>query len=229
MLKSALEILPTKLADPQPAAAVVRLRCGRLRWGCSRWGWLLAVSLGGALLLGQSAVWAQLKPVPDPPDLDLLKDPSALPEGTVLGDRISPTGLTMPSLWWIREQFTEKNYKEGLSKKLIVNWIAYPRKDDQPGRIDFVVNRQFWSLLDYLQRYAFVNEFGSAAREYGYNIRVFDNLATYVGAYTCAFDAVDLSQTSPESALSGQASIPCRLDIDSAGKAGFRGRTPGLQ
>jgi hypothetical protein len=31
-----------------------------------------------------------------------------------------------------------------------------------------------WTLLDYLQRYRFIHNFGTIAREYGYNLRVFN-------------------------------------------------------
>ncbi len=61
------------------------------------------------------------------------------------------------------------------------------------GRVDFVVNRQVWSLLDYLQRYGFIHEFGTVASSYGYNIRIFDSQANLLAAYTCDFSPLQSS------------------------------------
>ncbi|MCG4880622.1 hypothetical protein L0P06_11165, partial [Amedibacillus dolichus] len=79
-----------------------------------------------------------------------------------------------PSIWWAKEQF---------GGKLLDNWLAYPAKEKSVARIDLIVNRQIWSLLDYVERYEFVNNFCNVARDYGYNVRVFNYqqelLATY--------------------------------------------------
>ena len=92
---------------------------------------------------------------------------------TITANTISQTGITIPSLWWAKEQF------DIYGGKLITNWFAYPEKQ----QIDLVVNRQLWTLLNYLGRYRLVNEFGTVAREYGYTLRIFNQyqkcLATY--------------------------------------------------
>lgn len=95
-------------------------------------------------------------------------------------DTICPTGLTIPSLWWADEQFGDK---------LLENWLAYP--DEQ--RVDLVVNRQIWGLMDYYQRYAFVHRMVTVVRENGetgengYNLRVFNRQEPELclAAYTC--------------------------------------------
>ncbi|HAZ46361.1 MAG TPA: hypothetical protein DDW76_02155 [Cyanobacteria bacterium UBA11369] len=110
-----------------------------------------------------------------------------LPSGSVLtANTISQTGLTRPSLWWADEQF---------GNKLINNWCAYPAE----RRIDLIVNRQIWSLLTYLERYAFVNHFGTVARDFQYNLRVFNQQNSPLATYTCNFS------TTP---------INCKLEID---------------
>jgi hypothetical protein len=94
-------------------------------------------------------------------------------EPTVTEQTISSQGLTVPSLWWAKEQFDPFN------GRLIINWFAYP----QLKQIDLVVNWQLWTILDYLQRYRLINKIGTVAREYGYALRVFNQqkqcLATY--------------------------------------------------
>lgn len=95
-------------------------------------------------------------------------------------DTICQTGLTVPSLWWADEQFGDK---------LLENWLAYPNKK----RIDLIVNRQRWGLMDYYERYAFVHRMGAVVRgnsetgETGYNLRVFNRQepALCLAAYTC--------------------------------------------
>ena len=103
------------------------------------------------------------------------------PSGSVVtATTISQTQLTRPSLWWADEQFGEK---------LLNNWCAYPNE----RQIDLIVNRQIWSLLTYLQRYAFVNHFGTVARDFQYNLRVFNQQKTPLATYTCNFSATPVS------------------------------------
>ena len=80
---------------------------------------------------------------------------------------------TKPSLWWATEQF------DPFDGRLVENWLA----DSKVQQINLVVNWQLWTLLDYLGRYRFVNQFGTVARKYGYNLNIFNQknqcLATY--------------------------------------------------
>jgi hypothetical protein len=128
-----------------------------------------------------------------PLQLNLLKNP----KGVITANTINQGQLTVPSLWWA---------KENSENKLLDNWIAYPASGTQPARVDVVVNQQFWSILDYLERYNFVNRVGSLARNYRYNIRVFNYQQERLATYTCNFN------TSP---------TLCRIDIDSQNKLGL--------
>ena len=80
---------------------------------------------------------------------------------------------TQEKFWWAAEQF------DPFGGKLIQNWLTYPKKQ----QVNLVVNWQLWTLLDYLGRYRFVNQFGTVARRYGYSLNVFNQkeqcLATY--------------------------------------------------
>ena len=106
--------------------------------------------------------------------------PTIAAGSVVSANTISATGLTRPSLWWADEQF---------GNKLLNNWCAYPTE----GQIDLIVNRQIWSLLTYLERYAFVNHFGTVARDFQYNVRVFNQQNTLLATYTCNFSATPVS------------------------------------
>jgi hypothetical protein len=159
---------------------------------------ILAIALPHVLtrpLLAEDVDPALLPDLVEPLQVCLL-DPTALAEpnpdcpvgNTITKDTISQTDLTTPSLWWAYEQF---------GNKLLENWLAYPDKQ----RVDLVVNRQRWSLMDYLQRYEFVNHMGTAIRQDGYNLRVFNRQdpTLPIAAYTCNF------QLDPPA---------CRIDIN---------------
>jgi len=80
---------------------------------------------------------------------------------------------TQARFWWAAEQF------DPFDGELVQNWLTYP----QQHQINLVVNWHLWTLLDYLGRYRFVNQFGTVAREYGYSLNIFNQkkqcLATY--------------------------------------------------
>jgi hypothetical protein len=208
--------------------------------------WLLAAAMATALLEGQVAIASEqaaaiadktpLRPDPTPIDLNILQ-PGNQPESGVTATTISQTRLTIPSLWWMKEQYAAQ---EQFGDKLIENWVAYPSQEGRPSRVDLIVNRQLWSLLDYLQRYSFVHDFG-AARDYGYNIRIFDRRANLLAAYTCNFQptTAPISQLAllpdtqaksviPFFAAYVQPSKPTTCDtlLDYGGKSGLRGNSP---
>lgn len=141
---------------------------------------LLLVSLLASSI--PQLVWAQQPTTPtasgEPLDIELLK-PDSPHNGRdiVTANTISPTGLSVPSLWWAQEQLNE------LEGKLINNWIAY--QDEK--RIDLVVNRQPWTLLDYLGKYRFINKFGAVARDNNYNVRIFNQQGQLLATYTCNY------------------------------------------
>lgn len=89
---------------------------------------------------------------------------------------ISQTDLTIPSLWWIQEQF---------GGNLLENWVAYPNQRGIARRIDLLVDQQNWRQAGYANRYGFVNRFGTEARAFGFNLRVFNQQEELLGAYIC--------------------------------------------
>ncbi|WP_353931265.1 hypothetical protein WJM97_01245 [Okeanomitos corallinicola TIOX110] len=111
-----------------------------------------------------------------PLELSLLNEPNG---SVITADTIASQGLTIPSLWWAK-QISEN--------KLLDNWIAYPASVSESARVDLIVNQQIWSLLDYLERYKFVNKVGTIARGFGYNIRVFNYQQELLATYTCNLD-----------------------------------------
>jgi len=154
---------------------------------------LLGISLTTISLLSIQPSTAQIEASNAPLELNLLEKP----KGVITANTINQGQLTVPSLWWA---------KVNSENKLLDNWIAYPAEGIQPARVDLVVNQQFWSILDYLERYNFVNRVGSLARNYGYNMRVFNYQQERLATYTCNFN------TSP---------AICRIDIESQNKLGL--------
>lgn len=126
----------------------------------------------------QIALAQTLAPSKEPLETQLL-NPDSSPNGNniVTANTISQTQLSVPSLWWAKEQFNE------VGGKLINNWIAYQNEK----RIDLIVNRQPWTLLDYLGKYRFTNKFGTVARKNSYNVRVFNPQGELLAAYTCNY------------------------------------------
>jgi hypothetical protein len=172
-----------------------------------------------AQALNELDVWRQ---IPQRPELELL-EPDArldttqvLTEATILQDR-----LTVPSLWWVQDQYGEK---------IVEDWIAYSGADGTPRRVDLIVNPSRWSSpgLTYIDRYALVTHFGIAAQSFGYQLRVFNrnlNEPTLLAAYIC--------QSAPDE--SADATLPshfseardCRIFIDPAfGYDGFNRPNP---
>jgi|GEM_PF-1393055 len=114
----------------------------------------------------------------------------------------SQEGMTHPSLWWAQEQFGKR--------KLLMNWIAYPT----PKRLDLIVNLQIWSNLQYIERYSFIHHFGTVARDYGYELRVFNQRGDCLALYTC-----DRAQNATESDRAS--SPPCRIIFDPVARGRF--------
>ncbi|MGB5962949.1 MAG: hypothetical protein WBG73_20095 [Coleofasciculaceae cyanobacterium] len=137
---------------------------------------LLLISVCTAM--PQLALAQTLAPSEKPLETELLNpDSSYKGRDIVTANTISTTGLSVPSLWWAKEQFNE------VGGKLINNWIAY--QDEK--RIDLIVNRQPWTLLDYLGKYRFTNKFGTVARNNSYNVRIFNLQGDLLATYTCNY------------------------------------------
>ena len=86
---------------------------------------------------------------------------------------LSVASITLPSLWWARQQF------DPFEGRLINNWLAYPKIK----QINLTVNWQLWTLLDYLGRYRFVNQFGTVARKYGYELHILNHQKQCLASY----------------------------------------------
>jgi hypothetical protein len=87
--------------------------------------------------------------------------------------KIALAGFAIPSLWWAKEQF------DPFGGKLIDNWLT----NTQIKQIDLTVNWQLWTLLDYLGRYRFINQFGTVARQSGYTLRIFNQQQQCLALY----------------------------------------------
>ncbi len=136
-----------------------------------------------------------LKASTAPLELSLLAKPN---NSVMTSATISQRYLTIPSLW--RAQKSAEN-------KLLADWIAYPASATEPARVDIIVNQQIWSLLDYLERYDFINRLGTSVRKDKYNVRVFNYQEEFLGSYTCDFNV--------ESGL-------CKIDIPNQNKFGWQ-------
>lgn len=167
------------------------------------WRLLLSLSFGAIALFPSQRSHAQTPTIPQPSlapvELSLLRSSTAVNGSVVTSNTISQQGLTVPSLWWAKEQF---------GSDLLSNWLAYPAQGTNPARIDLLVNWQNWSAQDYIQRYEFINHFGTIARDYGYNLRVFNDRKELLASYTCDFS------TNPSQ---------CNIQLDATGKARVRG------
>lgn len=95
----------------------------------------------------------------------------------------SQEGMSTPSLWWAVEQY------DPLDGKLIRYWEANPNTNV----INLVVNNRFWQSLNYLDRYSLLNQFGTVAREYRYNLSLLSQQDDCLATYTC-----NLSVTPPQ-------------------------------
>lgn len=147
-------------------------------------GILVGISLGAIALLPNSISTAQtVKTQPSQAPLELSLTRSRIDQNNrvVTSNTISQDGLTIPSLWWAKEQF---------GGDLLSNWLAYPAQNGESGRIDLLVNRQNWNSLDYIQQYEFVYHFGTDAMDRGYNLRVFNEQKQLLASYTCDFSAI---------------------------------------
>lgn len=114
-----------------------------------------------------------------PLDLELMNNPDqALSQGIFTINTISQEGITNPSLWWIRDQF---------GRRVVTNWLGYP----QERRVDIVVDRQVWSFINYVEKYSLINHLALTAREYGYNLRIFNNQGLPLGQAICEFALPD--------------------------------------
>ncbi|WP_275336376.1 hypothetical protein [Nodosilinea sp. PGN35] len=146
-----------------------------------------------------SNYWPKRSPQLNKTFCQLLVFPTAsLPNGEDFTDRIvdgslssdsrhaSADRMTLPSLWWNRDSLTP--HLGG--RRLVQSWISYQIEDSGTAVVDVMINPQMWSVLTYNEQYAVLNQFGTAARSFGHNLRFFQgNSRSYrmVGLYACDF------------------------------------------
>ncbi|MBD1870805.1 hypothetical protein H6F95_26605 [Cyanobacteria bacterium FACHB-471] len=185
---------------------------------------VLAVALSLGLPLKAIAVEREtiLSLIQDtaPPDLRFLQ-PEAVPaDGSVItADTVSQTDLTLPSLWWADEQF---------GGKLLNNWFAFTGSNGETRRVDLIVNQQIWSLYNYLERYTFINQLGTAAQEFGYSTRVYNQQQEPLAAYICEFPVAEIDAqrlVSPDDLPEELPQSDCAILLDSFGQGGLTGQT----
>lgn len=115
-----------------------------------------------------------------PPRLQLLEPDAVLPDDDIVTPyTISETELTIPSMWWMQEQY---------GGELLSAWIAYPATDGLPPRVDLIVNESVWRTYNYWERFAFITLFGRESQQFGYLTRVFNDQRPQpraLAAYVC--------------------------------------------
>lgn len=140
------------------------------------WGAIAVTAIVTNIIITSATlpIYAQNEVIP-PLELELINEPErALMQGIFTANTVSQEGITNPSLWWIRDQF---------GQRVVINWLGYP----QERRVDIIVDRQIWSFINYIEKYSLINRFAMAAREYGYNLRIFNDQRLLLGTATCDF------------------------------------------
>ncbi len=140
---------------------------------------------------------APLETAPPTPCLSRT-DLEVVTQQTICQEGAAETGLTDPSLWWAAEQF---------GQRILQNWFAFPNGEGNSGRVDLLVNEDIWNDTNYLNRYVFINQFGTTARQFGYNMRVFNPNGELLGAYFC------------------QSQADCQIFLNPFGRSALRGAT----
>jgi hypothetical protein len=101
---------------------------------------------------------------------------------------IRQQGLTPPSLWLTRDL---------LGGKIVNRWTIHIGNDELPPWVEVTFNLQPWNNLEYPRQYAYLNEFGRVAREYGYNVRVCNSRGDTLAAQFCTWDQMRGWSTCP--------------------------------
>jgi hypothetical protein len=161
-----------------------------------------AIGYGSSLWLGigwQSITLAQQNVDSSIPELcqvnlSLLKSNSSRDRQHIItADTVSSKGMTLPSLWWTNEQFPAK---------LVTNWIA----DSTDKQIYLLINARYWNVLDYIDRYRLVDQFGRVAQGYGYNLQLCSSQKAVLARYTCG---------------EGESQASCQISLKATGQAGM--------
>jgi hypothetical protein len=136
-----------------------------------------------------------------PQQPSVLAQPPSCPSGDTTNlpsPPLSQAEKSVPSLWLAQKQF---------GGALLDRWYVDPSNT----WVIIIVNRQLWSLLDYMERYQFVNRFGTVSSQYGYNMQVCNRQGTALAVYSCKGDR-----------------SRCKIDLESLSNPGLRGRFKGF-
>ncbi len=142
--------------------------------------WLASLLVGSGLVFS-AAQPSQAAAVPILPDTVIYALGTETTGDVIRSDDPSPTGFTVPSLWWAVQQF---------GQNLVERWSAYPAVAGAGGRVELLVSSQAWGRLAYLDRFAVAQRFGTTASDFGYNLLVVDRRRTILAAYICDFQAI---------------------------------------
>ena len=150
---------------------------------------------------------------------------NSIDTATMTNDQtVSMNEMTLPSLWWNRDQLTPRLG----SYRLIRSWTAYQIRDTPTRVVDVFVDSQRWGVLNYFEQYAVLMNFGASAQLFGYNTRLLrgSGYSTQViGLYTCDFTATtataDDKQHNPLE-FAYPAPLPCYASIDLNNLRGYR-------
>lgn len=124
--------------------------------------------------------------------VELNKAPkSCFPNRAILPEPpLSQSELSVPSLWLAQQRY---------GGEILEKWfIEEKRTHVVPGIyvdqiVTLVVNRYFWNQKRYLEQFIFVDNFAKTTRNYGYNLRVCNDLGNLVGYYLCDFQVTPLN------------------------------------
>lgn len=177
----------------------------------ARW---FAIALLGVCLSGTAATAQSLTE-----QADILRhlneqQPTTVEPLAATADAPSDKDFTIPSLWWQQQQ-----QGDAISRRLIDTWRAYDSSVSAVPHVDVLVNGQIWPLLNYLEQYAFITQFGESAKAYGYHLRIFtgDRL---VGLHVCDFLGT-ANTPGADSASAGE--LNCMVELDYLGQGAIRG------
>ncbi|NEO84434.1 MAG: hypothetical protein F6J87_09295 [Spirulina sp. SIO3F2] len=116
------------------------------------------------------------------PELLTLNTPQALTERGLTSARLtSQARSTQPSLWWARTRFGQDD--------LVLDWLI----DSKAQHMNLIVDRARWSNLNYVGQYRVVHQFGTIAREQGYELRIFNTQPKCLAVYDC--ETIEQHQT----------------------------------
>ncbi|MBT9313288.1 hypothetical protein [Leptothoe kymatousa] len=183
--------------------------------------WIAIASFGGAAL-GSGHALATSPPEAIIPAVRQINNEQPVTDipPSATADAPSERSFTVPSLWWQQQQ-----QGNSINQRLIDTWSAYDSSVSAIPHVDVLVNGQIWPLLNYLEQYAFITQFGESAKAYGYQLRIFTG-NRLVGLHVCQFSeapsfnadtAANPNQASQNSADS------CRVELDYFGQGAIRG------